>query len=203
MFPEDKPQSRSPRQRPRSPAVLAGYARGAQLPPLRESRRSCSNYRPYSISDLFAFNAEYRLFLSPHVVSPSHTHSHRTPSLLPPSLLLSGKRQWDGTVHLQESSLCHARLFSGPRRSRRSCWGGSGQEGGEALSSAGRRPPASRPGSSVQVPVLPPLADRSQLMLSRRLSVSPISSHAWPAAAPRSLLEVLRAAPHAAQPLLL
>lgn len=58
------------------PAVLAGRARCAQQPPLGESRRSCSNYRPYSISDLFAFNAEYRLFLSPHAVSPSHTHSH-------------------------------------------------------------------------------------------------------------------------------
>lgn len=122
MFPEDKPKSRSPRQRPRPPAVLAGCARCAQLPPLRGSRRSCSNYQPYSTSDLFAFNAEYRLFLSPPVVSPSHTHSHRTRFLLPPSLLLSGKRQLDGTVHLQESSLCHVPLFSGSRRSRRSCW---------------------------------------------------------------------------------
>ena len=83
MFSEDKPKSRSPCQRPRSPAVLAGRARCAQLPPLGESRRSCSNYRPYSISDLFAFNAECRLFLSPRVLSPSHTHSHILRSFSP------------------------------------------------------------------------------------------------------------------------
>lgn len=173
-------------------------------PPRRGSRRSGSNYHPRSISEVFAFNAECGLFLSPPVVSASHTHTHShtaAPGLLPPSLWLSGNGQLDGTVHLQESSsLCHAPLRSpapaGPGGAAGRLWAG-GRRGSEL----GRPPlPREPPGSSVRAPVLPPLAERSQLVLSRRLSVSPISSTSRPAAAPRPLLQALRAEPHAAQP---
>lgn len=78
----------------------------------------------------------------------THTHTSSVPSL-PPSLLFSGERQLDGMIHLQESSLGHALLeFPGSRRYRVSnvveLLGGSGQEGGEALSSADVPPPDAR-----------------------------------------------------------
>lgn len=93
VFPGDKPKSRSPRLRPRSPAVLAGCARCAPLPPPRESRRSCSNYHPGSISDVFAFNAEYRL--SRLTSSPPLTHAHTgLRAFSRPPLCSLGKGNW-------------------------------------------------------------------------------------------------------------
>lgn len=78
----------------------------------------------------------------------THTHTSSVPSL-PPSLLFSGERQLDRMIHLQESSLGHALLeFPGSRRYRVSnvaeLLGSSGQEGGEALSSADVPPPDAR-----------------------------------------------------------
>lgn len=162
----------------RSPAALASArgrplsspdARGALSSPLLESRRSCSNYRSYSISDLFDFNAERRLFLSPHVVSPSLTLTHpRFPvSHLPFAL-------WGKAVGRNDSPSGkepRPRTSPGPWLSGpgspmwRSCWGGSGQEGREALSSAVLRP---RDASIPQFRC-PLLAARSQLMPSQRL----------------------------------
>lgn len=130
----------------------------------------------------------------------THTHTGLGSFSRPPSCSL-GKGNWTERFTFRKAA--SATYLSVLRLSQvqEELLGGSGQEGGEALSSAGRRLPASRPGSSVQVPVLRLLAARSQLMLSRRLSVSPINSNSWPAAAPQSLLEALRAEPHAAQPL--
>lgn len=173
MFTEAKPKSRSPGLRPRSPAVLVGGTGCARLPRLRESRRSCSNYLPYSISDLFALNAESRLFLSPHVVSPSHAHTHILRPPLPPSLWLSGERQLDGTIHLQESSLCHVLLpFPGSRRSQVSnveeSQGrfGAARRGGSAL---GRPPPSRRQLPRIRCPLFPLLAPWPQLLPFPRL----------------------------------
>lgn len=95
----------SPRQRPRSPAVLAGCARCAQLLTLRESRRSRSNRRSYP--SLICLLLKRRVTTFPPAarrLTQIHTHTSSVHSL-PPSLLLSGERQLDGTVHLQESSL--------------------------------------------------------------------------------------------------
>lgn len=77
----------------RSPVALAAPAvarcplrmRAVRSAPRCENQGGPAAITAYSSSDLFAFNAERRLFLSPHVVSPSHTRSHilgsRSPAL--------------------------------------------------------------------------------------------------------------------------
>lgn len=126
----------------RSPAALASArgrplsspdARGALSSPLLESRRSCSNYRSYSISDLFDFNAERRLFLSPHVVSPSHTRSHILGSVSRPPFCSLGKGSWTERFTFRKgasaSYFTGSLALSGPGSPMwRSCWGGSGQK---------------------------------------------------------------------------
>lgn len=159
-------------QRPRSPAVLSGCARCAQLPAARiKAVLQQLPLIPALICLLLTPNADFssRLTLS---LPLTHAHTSSVPGL-PPSRLLSGERQLDGTIHLQESSLgLVLHPLPGSRRSRVSNVEellkrfGAGRKRGSEL----RCPPSARRlNSSAQVPVIPLLADRSQLMPSQRL----------------------------------
>lgn len=136
------------------------------------------------------------------------THAHTSSvSCLPPSLLLSGERQLDGTIHLQESSLWLVlHYFPGSRRSRVSrveeLLGGSRQERGEAE----RRwsPPSRLLDSSVQQPVFPLLTERSQLTPSQRLCTESNEQQLLARCNPSiPLRSAAGREPHAVQPLAL
>lgn len=145
LFIEDKPESRSPCQRPRSPAVLSRCARCAQLPTARiEAVLQQLPLIPSLICLILTPNADFssRLTLS---LPLTHAHTSSVPCL-PPSLLLSGERQLDGTIHLQERSIgLVLHQVPGSLRSRVSnveeLLGRFGAEGREVLSSAVLRPP--------------------------------------------------------------
>lgn len=78
---------RSPRRRPGSPWLSSAMRPMRSAPATaRRIQAGSSNRRSYSISDLFAFSRERRLFLSPRVVSPFHTRArlhvpHPSPAL--------------------------------------------------------------------------------------------------------------------------
>ena len=174
MWTREEAEVPSPRQRPRSPAVLAGCARCAQLLTLRESRRSRSNRRSYPSLICLLLKRRVTTFpLAARRLTQIHMHTSSVPSL-PPSLLLSGERQLDGTVHLQESSLRRVLLqFPGSRRSQVSGvleWLGRfgiGRRRGSEL--AVLRPQDAGVARCRQGLVFRLLADRSQLMQVTRL----------------------------------
>lgn len=122
----------------------------------------------YSISDLFAFNTK-SFPLASRRLSLTHTFTH-PPFPLPPSPQLSGERQLDRPIHLRKAAsatdFSSALAPAGPASPKRgSCRGGSGQEE-EALRLAALRPQDAD--LRIRCP-FPPLADRSQLMLSETL----------------------------------
>lgn len=146
-----------------------------------------------------------RLFLSPRVASPSHrhTHSHILRPSLPPSLWLSRERQLDGTIHLQESRQATPVpwLSRVPGLQR---GGVAGEARGSKERLCARRSSALKtPASSDQLPLVPALSTQvpAGALSLGRFAPRPLSSNSWPAAAPQSRLEVLRAEPHAAPPL--
>lgn len=155
-----------------SPAALASArgrllsppdARGALRSPRCENQGGLAAITALIPSPMCLLLTPSTDFSSLFVVSPSQTHSHILRSSAPalPVAL------WGEAIARNSSPsgkqplprpLPGARRFRVSRVEER--LGGSGLR---------RPPPASRPGSSVQVPVFPLLARRSQLVPSRRL----------------------------------